>query len=214
MTIGLTGGYCAGKNAVAAILERRLWTCIDADALGHEAIELARDAIARRFGAGVLANDGRLDRRAIARIVFADPAALAEQEAIVHPIAIRLMEERIARAEDEARAEGREPRICVNAALLHRAGIVARLDAIIEVRAPFLVRLVRGARRDGAGWRSALRRMTRQRGFGAALREAAAGRPILVVRNEGSMVALERGVGAALRELGAAGTAGRPEGKA
>jgi len=107
MIIGLTGGYCAGKNAVAAILERLGWTCIDVDRLGHEAIDLAREAIVARFGPGVLGRDGLVDRKAVASIVFADPAALADQEAIVHPIAIRLLDERIAAAESVARADGR-----------------------------------------------------------------------------------------------------------
>jgi dephospho-CoA kinase len=194
LILGLTGGYCAGKNTVAAILERSGWHCIDVDRLGHEAMELSKPAIAARFGAAALRPDGALDRRALARIVFADPAALADQEAIVHPVAIRLMEERIAAEEAAARSAGREPRVCINAALLHRTERVASCEAIIEVRAPFLVRVARGARRDGAGWSAALRRITRQRGFGAALRAAAraSGRPIIALRNCGGRAALAR----------------------
>ena len=108
MLLGLTGGYCVGKNAVAAILEKRGWTCIDVDALGHEAVELARDAIVARFGTGVIGSDGRVDRKAVARIVFADPAALADQEAIVHPVAIRLLDARIAASVSVA-ASGMSP---------------------------------------------------------------------------------------------------------
>jgi dephospho-CoA kinase len=203
MIIGLAGGYCSGKNAVQAILESRLWACIDVDSLGHDAVELARDAIIERFGAGVVGPGGGLDRKAIARIVFADASALADQEAIVHPIAIRLLDESIAAAETAARAKGEEPRICVNAALLHRTELAARLDAILELRSPFILRLARGASRDGAGWRSALRRITLQRGFRAALRAAAsrAGKPILVIRNSGSLAALERKVDSSLRSL-------------
>jgi dephospho-CoA kinase len=126
MVIGLTGGYCAGKNAVAELLERRGWTCIDADALGHEAVDMARDEIVGRFGAAALGPGGRVDRRELARVVFADPDALADQEAIIHPIAIRLMEERIAAAEAAARAGGVEPLVCINAALLHRTGKIGR----------------------------------------------------------------------------------------
>jgi dephospho-CoA kinase len=185
MLIGLTGGYCAGKNSVAAILAREGWACIDVDALGHEAIDMAADAILERFGAAVLNREGRVDRRALARIVFSDASALADQEAIVHPVAIRLMLERIAAATEAARASGAEPRVCVNAALLHRADIIPSCDAVIEVRAPLLLRIARGMRRDGAGALPAVRRITRQRGFRAALRAAArkAGRPIFALRN-------------------------------
>jgi len=208
MLLGLTGGYCAGKNAVAALLEVRGWTCIDVDKLGHEAIELARDAIAARFGPAALGADGQVDRRALARIVFSDPAALAAQEAIVHPLAIRLLEERIAAAEAAARAEGRTPRICINAALLHRAGRIASCDAIVEVRAPCLLRLARGLRRDGGGLAATARRVSRQRGFRAALRQAAsgAGVPILALRNAGGRAALERSLDRALAEIGAGGS--------
>jgi dephospho-CoA kinase len=201
MLIGLAGGYCAGKNAVAALLEARLWTCVDADELGHRAVEEAKDAIVRRFGPAALDADGRVDRRALARIVFSDPAALADQEAIVHPIAIRLVEEALAAAEAKARAAGREPLLCVNAALLHRAGIAQRLDAIIEVRSPLLARIARGMGRDTATLGEVLRRILRQRGFRRALREAAAGRPILVLRNRGSRAALERALERALGRL-------------
>lgn len=193
MMIGLTGGYCAGKNSVAAILEKKGWSCIDVDKLGHVAIDMATDAIRQRFGAAIIGRDGRVDRRALARILFSDASALADQEAIVHPIAVRLMEERIAAAVEAERASGREPRVCVNAALLHRASIIPSCDAIIEVRAPLLVRVARGMARDGSGALAVLRRISRQRFFRAALREAArdAGRPIIVIRNGGGLEALE-----------------------
>jgi dephospho-CoA kinase len=189
MIIGLTGGYCAGKNAVAAILERLGWTCIDVDRLGHEAIDLAREAIVARFGPGVLGRDGLVDRKAVASIVFADPAALADQEAIVHPIAIRLLDERIAAAESVARADGRDCLVCVNAALLYRTPQVARCGAILEVRAHLLARVRRAMARDGIGARRALERVGRQRSFWRL--RAAAGRPVIVLRNSGSLAALE-----------------------
>ena len=194
MLLGLTGGYCAGKNSVAEILEKRGWTCVDVDRLGHEAVELARDAIVERFGAAVLGPDGSLDRKAIARIVFADASALADQEAIVHPIAIRLTDERIADAEARAKAAGRDAMVCVNAALLHRTELLASCEAIVEVRAPILQRIARGTRRDGTSWLDAVRRIARQEGFRAALyaKAAYARRPILVVRNAGSWENLER----------------------
>jgi dephospho-CoA kinase len=198
MIIGLTGGYCAGKNAAAEILERRGWSCVDADSLGHEAVDMARDEIVRRFGTAVLAPSGRVDRRSLARIVFADPEALADQEAIIHPIAIRLMEERVAAALEAARRAGEESRVCINAALLHRSGLAGSCDAILEVRAPLLVRVLRGARRDGAGWRAALRRIARQRGFRSALRAASGKVPIRVIRNSRDRVSLEHALERAL----------------
>jgi dephospho-CoA kinase len=200
MIIGLTGGYCAGKNTVASIIEAQGWTCIDVDKLGHEAMELEKDAIVRRFGQAVVGPEGELDRRALAAIVFSDPAALADQEAIVHPAATALMNGRIAAAEEEAAASGREALVCVNAALLHRTGRVPSCDAVIEVRAPLLLRVLRGARRDGAGVAAALRRITRQKSFRAELRAQAreTGRPVVVLRNCGGRAALARSVARAM----------------
>jgi dephospho-CoA kinase len=183
MILGLTGGYCAGKNAVAAVLAERGWTCIDVDKLGHEAVELSREAIVARFGAEVLGPDGRVDRRALARIVFSDGAALADQEAIIHPIAIRLLEERMAEAEGEARAAGLESRVCLNAALLYLAPQAARCDAIVEVRASVLIRLIRAMARDDLDIVQAARRIWRQRHLWP--KRKATGRPIVVLRNEG-----------------------------
>jgi dephospho-CoA kinase len=203
MLIGLTGGYCAGKNTVASILEARGWTCIDVDKLGHEAMEKARDAIVGRFGPGVLGPDGELDRRALAAIVFSDSASLADQEAIVHPLAIRLMNERIARAEEAAATIGRKALVCINAALLHRTGRIVSCDAVIEVRSPLLMRIARGAKRDGAGAGAAFRRILRQKAFRPELRSQAreAGRPIVVVRNCRGRAALARELDRALRRL-------------
>ncbi len=194
MLIGLTGGYCSGKNEVAALLASRGWTCFDVDRIGHEAVDLARDAIAERFGAAVIAPDGNVDRRAVARIVFSDPRALADQEAIVHPVAIRLLDERLAEAEALARAAGRPAMLCINAALLHRSGRIASCDAIVELRAPLFLRLRRGMRRDGAGALAVLRRIWSQRGFRAALRARSreAGRAVHVLRNRGGLDLLGR----------------------
>ena len=189
MLLGLTGGYCAGKNAVAAILERQGWICIDVDRLGHEAVDMARDAIVERFGSVVLGPEGRIDRKAVARIVFSNPAALADQEAIIHPIATRLMEESVAKAEAEAQAAGREPITCVNAALLYRTAMASRCDAIFEVRSPLFSRIGRAKARDRVGTKLALQRMSRQRSFWRLRR--AAGRPVMIVRNSGSLRDLE-----------------------
>jgi dephospho-CoA kinase len=203
MLLGLTGGYCTGKNTVASILEARGWACIDVDKLGHEAMALCLDAIVDRFGSAVVAADGSLDRRALAAIVFSDQVALADQEAIVHPVANRLTRERIEVAVAAARARGEEPKVCVNAALLHRTGMVASCDAVIEVRSPLLMRIARGAKRDGAGAAAAFRRITRQKAFRSSLHAQAreAGRPIIVLRNCFGRAALARKVGRALRRI-------------
>jgi len=88
IVVGLTGGIGSGKSTVAAMLAERGAVLIDADELAREVVEPGRPAyakVAERFGAGVVAPDGSLDRPALAAVVFNDPAALADLDAIVHP---------------------------------------------------------------------------------------------------------------------------------
>ena len=88
IVIGLTGGIGSGKTYVGARLVERGAVLIDADLLAREVVEPGRPAYGRvveRFGAEVVAPDGKLDRAAIAAIVFNDAQALADLNAIVHP---------------------------------------------------------------------------------------------------------------------------------
>lgn len=181
MVLGLTGGYCAGKNAVASMLEERGFLCIDIDKLGHEALSLeeSMEAIAWRFGPSVLRADGSLDRKALGALVFDDEEGLADLEAIVHPAVYRLLRPRL----DAALEAGRE--VCVNAALLYRMPDVSRCDAIIEVDAPLRVRVARGEARDGISAREIKARIRRQEGLWR-LRKAS-GRPVYHLGNDGNM---------------------------
>lgn len=98
--VGLTGGIGSGKSTVSTMLAARGAVVVDADLLAREVVAPGTPghrAVVDRFGRGVLAADGSLDRRALAEVVFEDPAALADLNAIVHPpvraaIADRLVE--------------------------------------------------------------------------------------------------------------------------
>ena len=86
--IGLTGGIGSGKSSVSARLVDRGAVLIDADAIVREVQTPGTavfDAMVERFGPGIVAPDGTLDRQAVADLVFTDPAALADLNAIVHP---------------------------------------------------------------------------------------------------------------------------------
>ena len=151
--IGLTGGYCSGKSQAAAILESMGFANVDADRLAHKALELCSEKLVAVFGKGILSADGSVDRKALGRIVFADPERLSLHESIVHPVILGLMEEEIASSE----------RVCVNAPLLYRTDFARRCDLIIEIRAPLCVRIKRGRERDGMGTIDILRRIASQR---------------------------------------------------
>lgn len=88
LLIGLTGGIGSGKSTVSARLAHHGATVIDADAITRELQQPGTavfDAMVERFGDAIVAPDGTLDRQAVADVVFADPAALADLNAIVHP---------------------------------------------------------------------------------------------------------------------------------
>ena len=90
IVIGLTGGIGSGKSTVAGMLVGRGAVLIDADEVAREVVEPGRAAYAKvveRFGDDVVAPDGCLDRPAIAAIVFDDPRALADLNAIVDLVA-------------------------------------------------------------------------------------------------------------------------------
>lgn len=89
MMVGLTGGVGSGKSTVARLLAERGAVVVDADALAREVVEPGRpgyDAVVARFGSAVVGPDGRLDRPTLAALVFSDPAARADLNAIVHPL--------------------------------------------------------------------------------------------------------------------------------
>jgi dephospho-CoA kinase len=88
LLVGLTGGIGSGKSSVSSLLAAEGAVVIDADAITRELQEPGTpvfEAMVERFGPGIVAADGTLDRPAVADIVFADPAALADLNAIVHP---------------------------------------------------------------------------------------------------------------------------------
>jgi dephospho-CoA kinase len=88
LRVSLTGGIATGKSYVRARLASHGLPTLDADTLARDAVAPGTSglaAVAARFGPGVLLADGSLDRKALGAVVFADPIARADLEAIVHP---------------------------------------------------------------------------------------------------------------------------------
>jgi dephospho-CoA kinase len=124
--IGITGPIGCGKSTVAGWLAARGAFVVDADAVARAVVEPGEPALARvveRFGDAVRAPDGTLDRAALARIVFADPVALGDLEAIVHP-AVR---PRVLAAIEAAETVG-APAVVIEAIKLVESGLAALCD--------------------------------------------------------------------------------------
>ena len=145
---GLTGGIASGKSAVAARFRERGVPVVDADQLAREVVRPGTPgltALVEAFGAGILAANGELDRKALAAIAFADPASRATLNAIVHPRIAEATAAAIARLESEGVALA-----CYEAALLVENGVFAAFRPLVVVAAPEHVQVARAMARDGA----------------------------------------------------------------
>lgn len=151
LVVGLAGKAAAGKNTLLKVFLGRGFVVIDADQLGHEALEACSGALWNRFGTN--------ERRALGTIVFRDRKALADLEAISHPYILS----RIFQILDTL--DGK-PAV-INAPLLSRLKLGKTLDVVIWVQAPLLARLKRAKARDNRGWLFVLRRAWIQRKLSA-----------------------------------------------
>ncbi len=154
MKVGITGGIGSGKSTVCRLFAERGIAVYDSD---HEAKRLMagplRRAIEDRFGTSIY-RDEVLDRRALARVVFNDPQALADLNALVHP-AVRTDFEAWA-----ARQEG--PYVILESAILYESGFDDAVDRVLAVLAPMAVRIERTCRRDDASVEEVRRRIAAQ----------------------------------------------------
>ena len=129
LKIALTGGIATGKSYVLARLQNMGVPCLDADERAHGVMAPgteATSAIAERFG-DVLAADGSVDRAKLGPLVFADPAARRELEAMVHPAVYRA----IAAAMRGFERLGGAPLAVVAIPLLYESGHAGEFDLVI-----------------------------------------------------------------------------------
>ena len=129
LVIGLTGGIGSGKTQVSKFLQEFGATVIDADRLGHEIYAPKTEAwygIVATFGEDVLAPTGEIDREKLGAIVFSDPNALRQLNAIVHPDIRRAIVERVRKIE----LADKDSVVVIEAALLVEANWTDLTDEI------------------------------------------------------------------------------------
>jgi dephospho-CoA kinase len=168
--IGLTGPIGCGKSTVATWLAGAGAVVIDADEVARDVTapgEPALEAVVARFGREYRRHDGSLDRAALGRLVFADPAALRDLEAIIHPAVRPRIEASIAAAE----AAG-APIVAIEAIKLVEGGLAEVCDEVWLVVCDSAVQRERLAGR-GATPEDADRRIVAQGDVADRLRPAA-----------------------------------------
>jgi dephospho-CoA kinase len=179
LVVGLTGGIGSGKSTVSALLAAKGAVVVDADAVVHELQRPGTavfEAMVDRFGNGIVAADGSLDRSAVADIVFNDQDALADLNGIVHP--------------------------AVGAEIVRRMDELSTTDAVVVLDVPLMVESARGYPVAGlivvdVDPEVAVRRLVEQRGMREddararivrqASREERRARADVVIENSGSL---------------------------
>nr|MCU0706458.1 dephospho-CoA kinase [Fimbriiglobus sp.] len=144
---GLIGGIGAGKSTAAGCLAARGGFVIDCDKLGHVALEVpeVKEKLRGRWGEAVFNEDGSVNRRAVAGVVFDAPAERQWLESVVFPVIGQLADERIV-------AANADPAVrfsVLDAAVLLEAGWRDRCDKVLYIDAPRDLRLSRLAARSG-----------------------------------------------------------------
>ena len=155
LRVALTGGIATGKTYVLQRLQQHGVPCLDADALAHGVMASGTEAtaaITERFG-DVLDADGAVDRGKLGPLVFADPSARRELEAIVHPAVYRA----IAAGLRGFERIGDSPLAVVDIPLLYETGHAAEFAKVIATVCPPELQLARlearGLSREAAAQR-------------------------------------------------------------
>jgi dephospho-CoA kinase len=182
--LGLTGGIATGKSTVSRYLSRLGAHVIDADKIAHQVTRPGTPGflkLVERFGEGIVAPDGTLDRKALGRIVFNDREVLSDINSIVHPHVIGEIHN-ILDALDRSSAERGTPMCAVlDVPLLFEVGLDKICDEIWVVAIDLELQIQRLRQRDGYSREEALSRIRSQMDM-----EEKLARADVVIDNSGS----------------------------
>ena len=185
LLVGLTGGIGAGKSTVARLLESKGAVVLDTDAVARQVTRPGTPthaAILDRFGAAIEGPDGEIDRARLAEMVFSDPAALADLDALVHPAVAAAVDDRLA---EEAGSDV----VVLEVPLLVEAGWTTRTPVVVVVDCPEELAVRRLVEQRGMPEADVRRRMAAQASRAERLAHAD-----IVITNDGSLDELVRRV--------------------
>jgi len=190
-TLGVTGNIATGKSTVTGMLARMGATVIDSDLVYRELVAPGQpvlQTLVERFGPGIVADDGSLNRPALGAIVFADPAALADLDRLTHPAVIAEVDRRAAEIPHGV--------VVLDAVKLIESGHADRCDAVWLITANPEVQVQRLMIRNKLSAMEARRRVAAQSPLEPKLRRAD-----LVIDNSGTIEDLKEQVERAWRNL-------------
>lgn len=189
MIICVTGPMAAGKNAAASILEKKGFPQVDADVLGHIAVENCKEKILEAFsslaqekGIQLVSEDGKIIRRNLGALIFADSKLIKKQEDIVFPEINRLF--------DQFLEENKGKDVVINATVLFKVPLINKVDSVLFVDCPAIKRFFRARKRDKMSTKNILNRFTAQKNLFAKYKNTVA--DTVRVWNIGSLSDLEK----------------------
>lgn len=192
--IGLTGGIGSGKSTVARRFAERGASVYSADAIAREALEPGSRCYQQTidaFGESIRSQDGRIDRKALAAIVFADEGERQRLNGIIHPY---VTEELFSRAAKDLPNRGAV--VLFDIPLLFESGLDAKMDRTVVVSSAEETRVNRVVRRDGVSREQALSRIRAQMSEEEKRRRAD-----YILENNGTLADLIRQVDALYESL-------------
>ncbi len=147
MILCVTGPMAAGKNAASSILEKMGFVSVDADLIGHDAVEICKEKILDEFSSLAQKNkiqllnpDGKINRKNLGQLIFKNETLVKKQEKIVFPYINSVLEKFI--------DENSEKNIAVNATVLYKVNAMKKVEKILFIDSPVLVRFLRAKKRD------------------------------------------------------------------
>ena len=185
--VGLTGGIGSGKTSVGRLLTHYRVPVINADKISHQVTDsdnVVLNQLRKVFGSSIFDSQNNLNRRLLGEIVFAHEEARVQLNSIIHPRILEIIDTQI-----KELAEGENPIVIVDAALIYEIKIEDMFHKIIVVFAPLEQRLARIRQRDKLLNKSILERINAQMSLDTKVKRAD-----YVVYNNNSLLALRHQV--------------------
>ncbi len=182
LIVGITGGIGSGKSALTGYLEAQGITVVDADVVARQVVEPGSTALAtikERFGPEILLDDGQLNRAALRKIVFADPAQRHWLEALTHP----LIRAELARQLERSTS----PYTVLSSPLLLESGQSDYAEIVVVVDVSVATQIARTMQRDNNDREQVERIIAAQMD-----RETRCAKADIVIDNDGSLEDLHR----------------------